>query len=694
MMASKENNMTQILLLEDNRGDIELLEALLGQETYFKKKIEICDNLLDGVYKLCTQPFDIVLLDLNLTDSRGEETFDRVYALSQQVPIVVFTGLDDHEFGLKLVKKGAQDFLIKGQLDGASMVRTIIYAIERKQLMSSLQKLSKALEQSPVSVAITDIDGKIEYVNERFNREAGSRADELIGRNPRFEKAGYFAQAQNQEIWEIIAAGQQWQGELHIKNNGHELWENVSVTPVLGSNEKVANYLVIKEDITVRKKYEEQLFQKNNFDTLTGLPNRHLASDRLNQLLGAGNDQDRRLALIFIGLRNFHAVNDSYGHAVGDQLLVEIAARLKRTLNADDTLARFGGDEFLIIVQERSEENMNTERCVAKALECIETPFVIDGKEIIARGCLGISLYPSDGKEAQTLLNNAYVAMNHCKREPVGRSLRYFQSDMNEAALKRIVMDSRLRVAIQNKELSLVYQPQVDVKSNALIGAEALLRWHNKDLGTVAPDVFIPIAEESDLILKIGAWVLKEACAQFKQWQESSGKDLKVSVNISTRQLMEERHFIKLVSETLSETSLAARSLELEITEHTLVDESRKAEGVIRHLKGMGVEFAVDDFGVGYSSLSYIKDFPLKCVKIDRSFLRRVPASTPDNNLVKAIIAMGHGLGLCVIAEGIETQEQLDFIRSHDCDMYQGYFFAKPLSAQDFEEKYLRGSKS
>jgi diguanylate cyclase (GGDEF)-like protein/PAS domain S-box-containing protein len=680
-------NKTRILMMEDNKGDVDLLMALLAQEAYFKADIDVCTSLVEGVYKLCTLAYDVVLLDINLTDSRGEETFDRVHALSLQVPIIVFTGLNDHELGLKLVKKGAQDYLVKGQLEGAAIVRVIQYAIERKQLMSSLLKLSKALEQSPVSVIITDVDGKIEYVNERFSRMVDS-PEALIGKNPLFEKDGYFAQAPNQEIWNLIAAGHTWEGEVRHKSSGNEHWEYVSVTPVVGSNDKVSNFLVIKEDITVRKRYEEQIFHQSNFDSLTGLPNRHLATDRLNQYL-VGPGLEGQLALIFVGLRHFNAVNDAHGHAFGDKALVEAAKRLKNALQAEDTLARFGGDEFLIIFKGTDGSLAAINRCISTVLEAFERPFLIDGKELNVRACLGVSLYPSDGKDAQTLLNSAHVAMNHCKREHA-LSLRYFQSDMNESALKRITLDAHLRRALSSNEFSLCYQPQVDVATNTLIGAEALLRWNNKEFGNVSPEIFIPIAEDTDLILKIGAWVLREACAQFKRWQQQSGKDLKLAVNVSTRQLLEGQHFVKLVLETISETKISPHTLELEITEYALIEQQQTVAETIAQLRKSGVEFAIDDFGVGYSSLSYIKDFQIKTLKIDRSFIRRVPHKETDTSLAGAIVALGHGLGLQVIAEGIENQAQLDFIRERGCDVYQGYFFAKPLAAGEFEERFIK----
>jgi diguanylate cyclase (GGDEF)-like protein/PAS domain S-box-containing protein len=434
-------------------------------------------------------------------------------------------------------------------------------------------------------------------------------------------------------------------------------------------------------DITERKRAEEQLVRQANFDNVTGLPNRMLAIDRLSQAMSRGRRRHRKTGILFVDLDRFKTINDTFGHEIGDRLLGRVGQRLSDCVREADTVARLGGDEFMIILPD-----LNTvaaaEIVAGKILAAFSEPFVVDDREIFVTSSVGITVSPDDGDDPQVLMRNADAAMYRVK--DLGRnSFEFFTPALNEQIQKRVRIETRLHRALENDELSLVYQPVVDAQTGRLVGAEALLRWQNPVLGHVPPDDFIPLAEDSGQILSIGAWVLNAACRQAVAWQ-AGGKGLqRISVNVSSRQFRG-GSLGSIVTSALDGSGLSPRALEIEITEGVLVEDRPEIGQTLARLRDLGVRIAVDDFGTRYSSLSYLRRFPVDTLKIDRSFIHDLLTDPDDANLVAAIIAMGHSLNLDIVAEGVETGEELRFLRSGDCDLVQGYLFSKPLSAADF----------
>ncbi len=437
------------------------------------------------------------------------------------------------------------------------------------------------------------------------------------------------------------------------------------------------------QDITERKRTEEQLNYLAYYDTLTGLPNRALLLERLKQATLDAERVGRLVAVMFLDLDRFKYINDTLGHHVGDGLLKAVAERLKECVRPGDTIARLGGDEFTVVLANVAHVD-DMARVARKLIDSFARPFSVEGRELFTTTSIGITLYPFDEREAEGLLKNADTAMYHAKER--GRNtFQYFTAELNVRAERRLKIETALRQALERNELSLHYQPQVDLKSGRLTGMEALARWKHPELGNVSPVEFIPVAEETGFIVPLGEWVLREACRQIKAWHDTGFSKLQVAVNLSGKQLRQ-KDFPDRVREILQETKLESRYLDLELTESLLTVDTEETADIMHTLHDTGVSFSVDDFGTGYSSLAYLKRFPIDVLKIDRSFVRDIASDPNDVAIVKTVIAMAHTLGMRVIAEGVETREQLEFLRKQGCDGSQGYYCSMPLSAEEFSE--------
>ena len=430
-----------------------------------------------------------------------------------------------------------------------------------------------------------------------------------------------------------------------------------------------------------RKQYQQQIEHQANYDALTGLPNRNLLHDRLKQAVYAQRSM-RAVAVVFLDLDHFKFVNDSLGHSIGDKLLKGIGERLRQVLRDGDTVARIGGDEFVLILNDQTRDDVifrAMQRINAKLAE----PFVIDGKELYVTCSAGISLYPQDGTDVETLLKNADAAMYRAKEH--GRNnFQFYTAEMNSKVNERLALENSLRRALERKEFVLHYQTKVDVNTGAIVGAEALLRWNHPGRGLLLPDLFVPLAEETGLIVPIGEWVLREACTQNQAWRTEGLPPITVSVNVSARQFRQ-GVLVDAVSRILAETGLDACFLEMELTESMIMHNADAVVATLRQLTALGVQLSVDDFGTGYSSLAYLKNLPIDTLKIDQSFVRDIVAGAPDHRvLARAIISIGHSLDLKVVAEGVETEAQLEYLRKHGCDEVQGYYFSEPVPPQAF----------
>lgn len=571
-----------------------------------------------------------------------------------------------------------------GVLAGAFNRMTERLTDDINELRRAEQKFQALLESAPDAIIIIERSGEICLANYQAGLLFGYEPGELLGKPiellmpERFRdahmhlRADFFVAPRYRPMAEDM--------ELFcVRKDGTELPVEISLAPIETRDGLLVASAI--RDISERKQAAERLLRQANFDTLTGLPNRLLASDRLCQALGHAARTHRRVAVMFLDIDRFKNVNDTLGHAVGDDLLKIIAQRLHKCVRAEDTVARLGGDEFLIIVPGLS--LLSDVTVVAdKVLEAMRTPCVIGDRELFVAASIGITGYPTDSEDPHILLRNADAAMYRAK-ESGRNTYRFFTPEMNTHLHKRLEMESHLRYAIRDAELALVYQPQVDIHSGRIVAAEALLRWENPVLGTVPPSDFIPLAEETGLINPIGEWVLLQACLAAKQWPAGDADPVRVAVNVSAIQFRG-GGLVEAVARVLLESGLPACSLELEITERVLLDDVDNTSRVLLDLKQMGVRLALDDFGKGYSSLSYLKRFPFDTLKIDREFVSGVTVNPGDAALCKAIMAMANSLNLSVIGEGVETLEQWEFLRAHGADVVQGYYISLPIRQEAF----------
>ncbi|MDH5614411.1 MAG: EAL domain-containing protein, partial [Gammaproteobacteria bacterium] len=457
-------------------------------------------------------------------------------------------------------------------------------------------------------------------------------------------------------------------------------WYN---TPLVSESGEVIGVASLVDDVTEREMTEAQLLKQANFDTLTDLPNRLLAFDRLNQAIKRAHRHDKCVVLMFIDIDLFKHVNDTLGHHIGDKLLIEVAKRLLSCVREGDTVARLGGDEFLIVLPDLVSIT-DSEQVAEKVLNSMSEPFDIENKELVLSASIGITSYPEDGDDARVLLRNADAAMYMAKA--AGRNAyHFFTPEINEQAQRRLELESYLRHAIEKDELYLEYQPEIDIKTGDVVGAEALLRWNNERAGGLVPPMqFIPLAEDTGLIVSIGEWVIRNACEEAVKWQ-SSTDNYTIAVNISPRQF-KVTGFVSMIKGILAETGLSPELLEIEITENLLLEDSQEIYDVLNELRSIGIKLALDDFGTGYSSLSYVKRFPFEALKIDQAFIQDVMDDADDAALCRAIIVMAKSLNMKIIGEGVETAEQLEFLKINGADIAQGYYLGRPMDREKFAE--------
>jgi|GEM_PF-453299 len=564
------------------------------------------------------------------------------------------------------------------------MVGTVQDITEQKRAELRLRQAATVFENTSEGVMITGPDQRIVAVNQAFTRITGYGEEEVKGCEPKILRSGRHDDDYYREMWSAINSTGRWQGEIwNRRKDGVDYPEWLNISVVRDDAGAIINYIGVFSDISSIKEAQDRLEYTAHHDALTGLPNRLLFRDRLEQALGMARRTGAGVALLFVDLDRFKLINDTLGHEAGDQLLQEVSRRLVGCMREEDTVARMGGDEF-VVIQKGVGHPDDAALLATRMLAEISRPLSLAGREIVVSLSIGISLYPQDGSDASALLKNADAAMYRAKDK--GRNCyQYYANEMSGAGLERLELESDLCQALQRAELQVHYQPQVDLASGRIVGAEALVRWQHASRGMISPAVFIPLAEDNGMIGHIGEWVLNTACADARAWQLAGLPPLRVAVNVSGRQIGND-HVVDKVAAALKNSGLAPQFLEIEVTESVVMQDAVRAISILHALQDMGVTLAIDDFGTGYSSLSYLKRFPINKLKIDKSFIDGLEDAPDDAAIAVAIIAMAHSLGHTVIAEGVETEAQAEFLRGHGCDEMQGYLFSCPVPAEQFVE--------
>ena len=707
-----ENQKANILIVDDNAGKRLALVSVL--ET-LKQNVITADSGRDALRCLLEHEFAVILLDVQMPIMNGFETarLIRSRQQSESTPIIFVTAFSRGETDMvEGYSIGAVDFIFTPIIPDILRAKVSVFVdlyhkieaikrheehlevlveqrtaaltleiAERKQAEVAIRKLSGAMEKVADSIFITDVNGVIEYINSAFETVTGYCRQEAIGQTPRVIKSGKHDEQFYQQIWETVLEGEVYRNVcINRRKDGQLYHEAITITPLTDEQGKITHFISSGKDITENIQTQERLHHLAHHDALTGLPNRTLFVDRLKHALSRAERRKRAVAVMFLDMDRFKVVNDTLGHEAGDRLLQAMAARLHACVREGDTVARFGGDEFAGFLSDvASPEDVAI--VVTKFLDALAPPFTIDGHELFISGSIGISLYPADGTDTQTLMKNADTAMYRAKQQG-GNTSEFYHAEMNAHALKRLGWETGLRRALEREEFVVHYQPQFDLNGGSVIGFEALVRWENGESGSVLPSEFIPLLEETGLMIPVGDWILHTACAQHKAWMEAGLPPMRIAVNISSRQF-DNSELLKTIQRVMEDKCMQPEFLELEITESILMKNSEPDIEALQAMSRMGMRFAIDDFGTGYSSLTYLKRFPINVLKIDQAFVQDITVNMDDAAIVRAIITMAHSLGMKTVAEGVETREQLDYLRTQGCDFAQGYYFSPPLSGDE-----------
>ncbi len=668
-----------------------LLDAL--PVAVFVKDAQSCFLLIN---KVCEAQWGMSFADLRGTDGSQfipSDQMARFFAKDREV----FAGgetIDFEEtFWNATLKQNRIGHTIKKPVFDASgkplyLICVTIDITEQKQAESDLRIAAVAFD-SHESMMITDANKVILRVNQAFTDETGYTAEETIGRTPRLLSSGAQDQDFYRLMWEAINQAGKWQGEIWDRRKNGEIYPKwLTISAVKGNNGAVTHYVGSHIDITERKTAEEKLRYLTCHDPLTDLPNREGLHERMAHLLGTAKRNKKMLSLMLIDLDNFKSINDTMGHLTGDQVLVQVAQRLVNNVRKSDVVARVGGDEFIIMLPDI--ESVAAAEHVAKmVLKSISEPYLINGERLYTSPSIGICLYPDDAVRGDDMIKKADVAMYHAKAAGRG-NFQFFTEELQQIALRRSSIEKDLRIALEQQQFVLYYQPQLDLRTGQLMGVEALVRWQHPERGVVSPLEFIPVAEESGQIIKLGDWVLQEACRQLAEWRAGGILHIRMSVNLAAKQFAD-KHLPARIQEVMIRYGLPANSLDLEVTESMTMGTPVEAIKMMKVLTSYGQSMSIDDFGTGYSSLAHLKSFPVSTLKIDRTFVKDLETDQDDANICDITTLLAHKLGMDVVAEGVETEAQLKFLHSIGCEKIQGYLISKPLPA-DQAEHFIRNN--
>lgn len=687
-----------VLIVDDDAMVRVLARSALSQLGLDVHEVE---NGAEAVALFAQRPFDIILLDLEMPVMDGFTACPKIRALPGGVSatLIMVTGLNDSESIQKAYELGATDFVTK-PINWPILIQRLRFVLRAREAFQDLAENEAKLFESQQIANL----GHWEWDVVHDQAEWSKQVYKILGQTVESCNASYSAFLQavhpddraivNRTIGHAVEQGESYTLEHRVVlPNGKErniISQGKALLGVAGQVLKVRN---VVQDITQRKQTEERIFHLSYYDNLTGLPNRDLFMEHAGRLLTATQRDGSKAAVLLLDLDRFKRINDSLGHSVGDELLKEVAARIANCVRQSDliakpqnmdnlpySLARPGGDEFMLLIRGLHRTGW-VANFLKRLLAELAQPLMIGGHEIFVSASIGIALFPDDGAQQDTLLGFADTALGHAK-EAGGGCFRFYSKEMNERANERINLEARLNRAIENNELELYYQPQISLSNGQITGFEALLRWRPEGGNPVPPNDFIPIAEETSLILELGAWVLNRACTQLKTWQGQGYNLAPVAINLSARQFSEQ-DLVKMIEHEISAAGLQPALLELELTERVIMRNVEETRAKLQALKDIGVKLSVDDFGTGYSSMNYLKLFPLDVLKIDRSFVMDLGIDSNDESIIRAIVALSKGLGLTTIAEGVETEQQREMLSSIGCDLMQGYLFSRPVPADE-----------
>ena len=683
----------RVLIVEDSESDAVILLRQLRRSGYAPHSVRV-ETAEEMAQSLDSHTWDVVIADYSLPRFSAAAALDVLHSKGQDLPFIILSGTIGEQSAVEAMRAGAHDYIMKG--NAARLIPAIEREMREAQERANRRRAEQAvrdnerrfrslIEHSSDITTVIDAEGTIVYESPSVERLLGHVPGDLIGSKIQARVHPEDVDALMTAVFEKPEDGVP-SVEFRLQTSDGS-WRSLEATVNhLLENPDVRGIVLNCRDITARKRDEETIRHLAYFDALTGLPNRTLFNDRLAQALAhARRHGSPGVAIMFFDLDRFKTINDTLGHGVGDELLRATAQRLTAALREEDTVARLGGDEFLFLLSGVHDVE-DAARIGQKILDLFIQPFHVLGHELHVTTSIGISLFPIDGSDAETLIRNADTALYRAKEGGRNRYQLYAPA-MNAIALKRLVIENGLRRALERNELVLHYQPLVSLQSGNIVSVEALLRWRHPDLGDLSPTEFIPMAEETGLIVPLTRWVLRAACEQMKRWRSAGMALESISVNVSARRF-NDANLPAMISDVLQSTGLEGKFLTIELTESVMMENAEATISTLQQLKERGIHISIDDFGTGYSSLSYLKRLPIDALKIDKSFVRDIPSDGDDAAIAMLIISMAHDLKLSVVAEGVETEAQREFLETKHCDLMQGYLFSAPLSAPEVEKLF------
>jgi len=684
-----------ILIIDDNPSNLKLLHELLSNHGY---RVRVADSAKLGLQSAITTPPDLILLDIKMPEMDGYEVCQNLKKNERtaSTPVIFISASAGALNKIKAFEAGGMDYINK-PFDATEVLARIEnhlqLSILQKQTQNSLTTSQHMLEaimnNSPAAICIKDLEGHYLLANREFESVTGFKTDEILGKTDYEVFTKEIADVLVNHDEDVIKGTQHKQFEDTINSEEGEQTYLTLKFPLKDSGKN--NYAIcsILTDISIRKRIEAELEHLATYDTLTGLPNRSLFMELLSRALASSDREDSMHAILFIDLDNFKIVNDSMGHPVGDMLLREVAQRLKKCTRGEDTVSRMGGDEFVLLIQ-RIKHPSDAAEVSNKIIQALKPGFLIENRTVFITPSIGIVISPENGKDVEKLLRNADTAMYHAKSK--GRNTyQFFTEEMNQRVLQRMEIEKELRIALKEKTIVPYYQPKIDTKTGEIVGVEALSRWHHPERGNIPPNTFIPVAEEANLIISLDRHILETTIKQFSPLIKEGLFNGTVSVNLTAHHFYRD-HLLQFVCEKMDEYDFPADHLELEITEGSVMKNTKEAIKLMHELHNRGIQLSIDDFGTGYSSLSYLKQFPVKSLKIDISFIHDLNKNDTDKNLVASIINLAHGLNLECIAEGVETIEHAKTLHELGCDTLQGFLFSHAIEF-DALNNYLKDKK-